>query len=212
MVLYRERRSTVLISYLSSKPNRRKHRARSSSTGTMTASLLRSASTSGNVSSLKSATHILLPPKPDDQAGRASGRRRGEVYDPSAMGGNRVCWSSRRLSVIDPRTCSQCSACFASSRHCRASLARNAASRLLPSRPCARTLSLYRGNAGSWNSYHPSEGFSLFQSFRSLSQNSDRVLNQLTASESRRKVSIFSIVPSGHSASTDHCWPSLSTI
>ena len=52
MVLYRERRSTVLISYLSSKPNRRKHRARSSSTGTMTASLLRSASTSGNVSSL----------------------------------------------------------------------------------------------------------------------------------------------------------------
>jgi hypothetical protein len=46
---------------------------------------------------------------------------------------------------------------------------------------------------------------------RSSSHVSDRVLIQFTASEWPLKVSTCSIVPSGHSASTDHFSPSLST-
>ena len=46
---------------------------------------------------------------------------------------------------------------------------------------------------------------------RSRSHVSDRVLTHFTASKRPLKVSICSIVPSGHSASTDHCGPSVST-
>ena len=46
---------------------------------------------------------------------------------------------------------------------------------------------------------------------RSRSHVSDRVLTHFTASKWPLKVSICSIVPSGHSASTDHCGPSVST-
>ena len=46
---------------------------------------------------------------------------------------------------------------------------------------------------------------------RSRSHVSDRVLTHFTASKWPLKVLICSIVPSGHSASTDHCGPSVST-